>query len=138
MSSIFEDIAVGDHSYWEVIWNPYLASYSAERWYDEEANIGPDHHWAQCPGPEWGLFDDLEAVEIAMGFKLPDHARENLLAARAASPPPASVLADWGVSFAMVVYRSTPDGQLVASYGPTGAVDTGWLEDLDCGQLQFP
>lgn len=138
MSSIFDDIAVGDHSYWEVFWSQDMASYSAERWYDEEVDIGPDHQWTECPGPESGFFDDLEAVEIAMGFKLPDDVREKLLADRAAFPPPHSVLADWGISFATVVYRSTPDGRLVASHGPTGAVDTGWLDDLDPGQLQFP
>jgi hypothetical protein len=117
---------LGDGSSCEVTWDRDWASYGAQRFDDEEA-IEDGHEWVDCPGPDTGLFDDLEAIEIAMATPIPEDVRHALLAERAAFPPDPAVLRYWGESVAFEVYRSTPDGRVVATYGPTGAVDNGWM-----------
>ena len=87
----------------------------------------------ECPGPESGLYDDLRALKIAVGVPMHEAMEEGLRLDREGNPAPPGVLAEWGHSFATTVIRATPDGKLVETYGPTGAVDTGWLDDVDCG-----
>lgn len=96
-------------------------------------DVDPDAELLDCPGPESGLYDDLRALKIAIGVPMPEEIEEGLRLDPEANPPPPDVLAEWGHSFATTVIRATPDGELVETYGPTGAVDTGWLDDVCCG-----
>ncbi len=121
-------VPLEDGSFYEIAWDPAWASYSAQRVSDDEA-IEDGHEWVDCPGPDFGLFDDLEAIELSMGIPIPENVRRALLAEREAFPPDPEVLSSWGELAAFEVYRSTPDGRVVATYGPTGANDNGWLDE---------
>jgi len=119
-----------DGTWWEFEWSPDNASFFAQRWMED---VDPDAELLDCPGPESGLYDDLRALKIAIGFPMPEDIEEGLGLDRIANPPPPDLLAELGNGFATTVIRATPDGDLVEAYGPTGAVDTGWLDDLCCG-----
>lgn len=119
-----------DGTWWGFKWSPHNASFFAQRWMDD---ADPEVELINCPGPESGLYDDLRALKIAIGVPMPEGLEKGLRLDREANPPPPDVLAEWGRSSATTVIRATPDGKLIETYGLTGAVDTGWLDDLCCG-----
>src|SRR5438067_962658 len=62
-----------DGSYWGVEWMPDAAAFYAQRWFpdDDYENVPADATFIDCPGPDLGLFDTLDTLELAIGGPIP-------------------------------------------------------------------
>lgn len=127
-----------DGSIWIVAWESQFGCYFAQRWYPEDLGLeaieGVER--IDCPGPEEGLFQTLETLEVAMGEPIPDGIWATLRRREHSFPLRDPDKEGWGTVFACEVHRIGPDGEIVTSFAPPWADDPESPEwDLDdcCG-----
>src|SRR5438477_10620855 len=66
-----------DGSFWGVEWMPDAAAFYAQRWFpdDVDEEVPADATVFDCPGPDLGLFDTLDTLELAIGGPIPPRIR---------------------------------------------------------------
>lgn len=114
-----------DGTIWFLSWIQEAGSFSAERWSDEAT--GP---CVDTPGPDAGLFEDLETLEAAMGRPLPPAVRQELLNFSERFPMADDMREDWGVSVAFAITRRHPSGEFIDTFAPPGTADPFAIEWL--------
>ena len=121
-----------DGSEWAISWfkdgGAFFAqrSFFDERWFFDEE----DEDYLDCPGPDLGLFDSLDTLELAMGRPLPADIRQELLSHSEAHPISEDSLRAWGGIVAYEVHRVAPDGEIVPTFAPPGTADPFAIEWL--------
>jgi len=109
-----------DGSDWVLSWVQDAGEFFAQRWFLDEDD---DHSYLDCPGPDLGLFESLETLEVAMGRSIPADVRDKILRYSRTHPITQDSLDAWGVSVEYEIERLGPDGEIVATIAPPGAED---------------
>ncbi len=121
-----------DGSEWAISWFQDGGAFFAQRWFFDEED---EDCYLDCPGPDVGLFDSLDTLELAMGRPLPAHIRQELLSHSEAHPISEDSLRAWGGIVAYEVHRVAPDGEIVPTFAPPGTADPfaiEWLPEWMC------
>ena len=118
-------VEIVDGSFWGVEWMPDAAAFYAQRWFpdDVDDDVPADTTFIDCPGPDLGLFDTLDTLELAIGGPIPPQIRGELEIDQHYNPPPTDLAEQWGHSVAYEICRTGRDGQIISTFAPPWADD---------------
>lgn len=126
-------VAWEDGSEWVLSWVQDAGAFFAQRWFDDEDD---DRAYLDCPGPDVGLFESLETLEVAMGRPIPEDVRDELLEYSRSRPIRQDDLDAWGVSVEYEIERLTPNGEVIGTTAPPGTANPfapRWLPEWMVG-----
>lgn len=118
-----------DGSIWFIRWMRDCGGYNDDRWFNTDDPTEDPLPERSCPGPEDGVFATVEAIEVAMGERLPDAMRDRLADESRWHPLHEDDKPAWGRTYAFEVTHLLDDGTLVSTWAPPWAdnpLDPAW------------
>lgn len=118
VSLLYDDHEIDWHdgTFWFIGWSDCWNSYLADRVYNEDLLDDDDHAFRSCPGPEFGMFSSLDAIEAAMGEPLPPAIRSHLEGLY--REPDEEVKDAWNETLSMQCHHLLPDGSIATKTVP--------------------